>query len=206
MTLITTIAAAQLPTIGAALGVGFFAGQFQIAGERFALIRAPKAQGFHAPVRWGEAGILIPGADSVVDGLANTRALAEAGSELGTWALSLSIDGYEDWYLGSRDENELIYRAFKPTAQENWCSFRDGDNPSSLPPGYPYTAEHPAQTPLAAFQEGGEEALEATYYHTSTQDGPRYAWIQSFGGGPQTDGHKGSARPAFAVRRIKVTP
>ena len=203
---LTTITATNLPTLGAALGGGFFSGQFQLAGERFALIRAPKALGFHAPVRWGEAGILIPSADSVVDGLANTRALAEAGNELGTWALGLSIAGHEDWYIGSRDETELVYRAFKPTAQDNWCSFRDGDNPSSLPPGYPYTAQHPAQSPLAIFQEGGEEALEATYYHTSTQDGPDGAWIQDFDGGGRDGGRKDGARPAFAVRRIKVTP
>ncbi|WAB92514.1 DUF1566 domain-containing protein [Pseudomonas citronellolis] len=196
-----------IPTVrGTPFGGGIFVGQFQDEGERFALIRAPKALGFHAPIRWGEAGILIPGANSCSNGLANTRAMAEAGGELGAWALSLSIDGHEDWYLGARDENELVYRACKPTTMENWCSFRDGDNPSSLPPGYPYTPESPAQSPIVLLQEGGEEALEARGYWSSTQNGPYDAWVQGFGDGGQTSDRKVNARPAFAVRRIKVTP
>ena len=196
-----------IPTVlGTPFGGGFYVGQFQDEGERFALIRAPKALGFHTPTRWGEAGILIPGANSFSNGLANTRAMAEAGCELGAWALSLTIDGHEDWYLGARDENELVYRVCKPTAQENWCSFRDGDNPSSLPPGYPYTEESPAQSPIALFQEGGEEALEGRGYWSSTQDGPYGAWLQTFDDGYQLLGRKDLARPAFAVRRIKVTP
>ncbi|HFH3019521.1 hypothetical protein KK479_007255 [Pseudomonas aeruginosa] len=100
----------------------------------------------------------------------------------------------------------MIYRVCKPTTDENWCSFRDGDNPSSLPPGYPYTAVAPGQSPIAIFQDGGEEALEARSYWTSTQTGPLSAWIQGFGDGYQLYDYKGYARPAFAVRRIKVTP
>ncbi|HCF7273603.1 TPA: hypothetical protein NIJ86_004152 [Pseudomonas aeruginosa] len=100
----------------------------------------------------------------------------------------------------------MIYRVCKPTTDENWCSFRDGDNPSSLPPGYPYTAVAPGQSPIAIFQDGGEEALEARSYWTSTPHGPDGAWIQGFDDGTQYDVAKGSARPAFAVRRIKVTP
>ncbi|MBW5451620.1 hypothetical protein GRF21_10955 [Pseudomonas aeruginosa] len=100
----------------------------------------------------------------------------------------------------------MIYRVCKPTTDENWCSFRDGDNPSSLPPGYPYTAVAPGQSPIAIFQDGGEEALEARSYWTSTQDGPTIAWIQTFDGGGQSTDAKDTARPAFAVRRIKVTP
>ncbi|QIE84944.1 hypothetical protein [Pseudomonas nitroreducens] len=204
MNALTSIA---LPTVlGTPFEGGFYMGQFLLNAERYALIRAPKALGFHAPIHWVNRGLLIPGADSFVDGLANTRAMAEAGSELAAWALGLSIGGHNDWYLGARDENEVVYRVCKPTAEENWCSFRDGDNPSSLPPGYPYTALAPGQSPIAIFQEGAEEALEARSYWTSTQYGPDYAWIQHFDDGTQYDVGKGDARPAFAVRRIKVTP
>ena len=197
----------SLPTVlGTPFEGGFYMGQYLINAERYALIRAPKALGFHAPIHWGERGLLIPGADSFVDGLANTLAMAEAGSELAAWALGLSIGGHNDWYLGARDENEVVYRVCKPTAEENWCSFRDGDNPSSLPPGYPYTALAPGQSPIAIFQEDGEEALEARSYWTSTQCGPNYAWFQLFDVGGQDFGGKDHARPAFAVRRIKVTP
>ncbi|WP_430318175.1 DUF1566 domain-containing protein [Pseudomonas nitroreducens] len=204
MNALTSIA---LPTVlGTPFEGGFYMGQYLINAERYALIRAPKALGFHDPIQWGERGLLIPGAASFVDGLANTRAMAEAGSELAAWALELSIGGHNDWYLGARDENEVVYRICKPTTDENWCSFRDGDNPSSLPPGYPYTALAPGQSHIAIFQEGGEEALEARGYWTSTQYGPYYAWIQDFVDGGQGYDVKYFARPAFAVRRIKVTP
>lgn len=202
----TIIKASDLPTIGSPFESGFYMGLYQIQGDMQALIRAPKALGFHAPIRWGEAGILIPGAGSVVDGLANTRAMAEAGSELAAWALELNIGGHSDWFIGSRDENELVYRACKPTAQENWCSFRDGDNPSSLPPGYPYTETHPSQSPIAIFQDDGTQAMEPTSYWCSTQNGPYGAWVQYFDDGSQDYDRKDDARPAFAVRRIKVTP
>lgn len=204
MNALTSIA---IPTVlGTPFEGGFYMGQYLINAERYALIRAPKALGFHAPIHWGKRGLLFPGADSFVDGLANTRAMAEAGSELAAWALDLSIGGHNDWYLGARDENEVVYRICKPTTEENWCSFRDGDNPSSLPPGYPYTALAPGQSPIAIFQEGGEEALEGRSYWTSTQYGPNGAWIQFFVDGYQYYDDKDYARPAFAVRRIKVTP
>jgi hypothetical protein len=95
-----------------------------------------------APKALGErTGKLLPQhtgkivAPSMCHSMDNTRALAEAGSELAQWALGLDINGYQDWCLPARDVLETGYRFFKPTTEANYLTFRDGDNPSLLPAG-----------------------------------------------------------------------
>ena len=184
---------------------GFYVGQLRIGTELFALIVSPKAEGDAANVAWSKRGQDIPGAASCCDGMANTKAMAEAGSALAQTLLQLDIGGFTDWYLPSRDELELVYRYLKPTAGANYASFRDGDNPSSAPAGYPYTENSPAQTAAEAFQAGGAEALEQRWYWASTQYSANYAWCQYFSYGSQyclVKGHEGRAR---AVRRFKLS-
>ncbi|MNE29288.1 hypothetical protein D3C80_1227630 [compost metagenome] len=185
---------------------GFYVGRFQLDGAEYALIVSPKAQGELDEASWGKRRTDLAAARSCNDGLANTQAMAEAGSDLARWMLALDINGFTDWYLPSRDELELCYRHLKPTSQTNWAGFRDGDNPSSLPVGYPYTAESPEQTGAEAFREEGEQAFEPTWYWASTQSSPHYAWVQGFGVGYQGLDHKDDDYRARAVRRFKVTP
>jgi len=201
----TTCTAAQIPTvIGTACEGGFYAGLFQIDGQQYALIVAPKMEG-ETSGKWGEYGQDVPGARSYNDGRANTLAMAEAGSPLAQWALGLQINGHDDWYIPSRDELEILYRNLKPTNDENCCSFRDGDNASSLPAGYPYTEESPAQTAAEAFQAGQPEAFEPRWHWASTQYSPDLAWVQGFYAGFQLNGHKVTELRARAVRKIPVT-
>ena len=195
---------ANIPAIGAALEGGFYAGRVQIDGQQYALVVAPKADG-ETTGKWGEYGQDVPGARNYNDGRANTLAMAEAGSALAQWALGLSIAGHDDWYLPSRDELEILYRNLKPTDDENYCSFRDGDNASSLPAGYPYTEESPAQTAVEAFQASQAEAFEPRWHWTSTQFSPGYAWTQDFTGGYQTPNHKFTELRARAVRKILIS-
>ena len=190
--------------IGTPLQGGFYAGLFLFDGAPHALVVAPKALGEIAPAAWLDKYELVPRADSCVDGLANTLAMAEAGSTLAKSALALQIDGFTDWYLPSRDELELLYRHFKPTTQRNWAGFRDGDNPSSLPAGHPYTDEAPVQTSVQAFQAGGAEAFEPQWYWASTQSSRGYAWGQSFDDGYQLDNDKEFEARARAVRRFRA--
>lgn len=201
-----TISKSELPSLGTPLAGGFYAGLIQSGTALYAIIRAPKAEGFHAPIAWGEYGNEIEGADSVSDGLANTQAMAAAGCTLAQWALGLNIAGLADWYLPSRDEAEIHYRTFKPTTEENWRYGRHGENSSAVPITQKYSATSPAQTPIEAFQADGPEAFEDRSYWTSTQDGPLFAWFQHFVDGLQDYDGKVGARPAFAVRRITVTP
>lgn len=192
---------ASLPH-GTPLEGGFYAGLIRVLGDVFAVIAAPKADGERA-AKWGPYGKDATGACSFFDGKANTLAMAEAGSELAQWALGLSIGGFADWHIPSRDELELLYRHLKPKAEHNW-RYR-GDNPSSVPVGYPYELEAPGQTAAALFREGGLEALETEWYWSSTQYSAIDAWYQSFVDGYQYVIDKNYEGRARAVRRLKVS-
>ena len=155
---------------------------------------------------WGPYGQSIDGARSFSDGAANTTAMAAAGSTLAAWAQALQINDHSDWYLPARDELELLYRHLKPTTETNY-GYRSGENPSSLPQAsYPYTDDAPAQTSAAAFQDGGDEAMEDAWYWSSTQYSAHLAWGQGFGGGIQNDYDKSYEGRARAVRRFKLNP
>ncbi|WP_192985680.1 DUF1566 domain-containing protein [Pseudomonas sp. EggHat1] len=201
-----TIKQNELPAIGSAFQGGFFAGLLNIDGQLHGLIVAPKAAGELEEARWGEYGNDIAGATSVYDGLANTQAMAEVGSDLAKWALELEIDSFTDWYLPSRDELEILYRQFKPTTETNYQYGRHGENSSAVPITQHYSAEAPAQTSHEAFQEGAEQAFEDAWYWSSTQYSPYNAWYQDFAGGSQLSHHKDSELRARAVRRFTVTP
>jgi len=196
----------EVPTIiGTPYGGGFFYGRIIDGDHLFALIVAPKDGGEHDDTPWNKSRKAVAGAGSYFDGMANTRAMAEAGSGLAQWALGLKLNGESDWYLPSRDELEILYRNLKPTTHENY-EYRNGDNPSSVPAGYPYTAKLPAQTAAEHFRTGGPEAFEDAWYWTSTQCAPDddYAWAQDFLNGFQSNYRKDDDFRARAVRRLPI--
>jgi hypothetical protein len=194
----------ELPTIpGSPFAGGFYAGRIRIDEKVYALIAAPKAEG-EFNEKWNDSTKLVEDACSYFDGHANTLAMAAAGSELAKNALRLQAGGFSDWYIPSRDELEVCYRNLKPTNDTNYC-YR-GDNPSSVPPGYPYTEAVPAQTTSDAFKDGGKEAFAEEWYWTSTQGAADsgYAWVQVFSGGGQYGYHKSNECRARAVRRFLI--
>ncbi|OYY46635.1 MAG: DUF1566 domain-containing protein [Gallionellales bacterium 35-53-114] len=184
---------------------GFFAGAINLNGQRFAVILASKKQG-ELSGAWHEDEDDVPGAMSYNDGLTNTQAISEAGSDLAKQALGLTIDGLNDFYIPSQDELELCYRAFKPTTERNWCYARSGINLSAMPPTYPYTPTFPIQTTLELFKQGGEEAFEQQWYWTSTQHAALsdHAWCQYFGYGHQYYDRKYYELRVRAVRRQSI--
>ncbi len=191
--------------IGAAFAGGFYAGRINVDGANYALIVSPKAFG-EFKGRWSPNDDAVPGAQHYADGMANTEAMAGAGSVLAAKVLQLDIGGVADWYIPSRDELEMIYRNLKPSDEENSESFRSGDNPSSSPVGHPYTEALPAQTTVDAFREGGNEALEPFWHWSSTQfaANPSLAWLQDFDLGYQNLNRKTYEGRARAVRRLKI--
>ncbi len=195
-----------LPIIGTAMGGGSYAGRVVIDGKPFALIVAPKAEGQLDPSIWIARYKAVPGARSYCDGLANTEAMAAAGSELAKRARGLSIGGHADWYLPSQDELELCYRNLKPSTGKNRCWARSGINLNSLPQGAPYTPDSPVQTLAEAFREGAYEAFDLDWYWTSTQHASdsECAWGQHFNDGYQGSDHKSLKFRARAVRRIVI--
>jgi hypothetical protein len=194
------------PTAAAPLEGGFYAGRILIAGILYALIVAPKAEGEHKPGVWSKSEKSVPGALSWNDGVANTAAMAEAGSALAKWAQCLKIGGFSDWYLPSLDELELCYRYLKPTTEPNYLWSRSGINVSAVPPTYPYVADFPAQTAHELFRAGGSEAFVDDVYWSSTQhaSGGTYAWGQDFSRGGQYGWDKGDHIRARAVRRLAI--
>jgi hypothetical protein len=203
-----------LPAVGQLFAGGFFVGAYMHNGERRALVLAPKADGEFSQVVWNDDNWnAVPGALSFFDGLGNTDAMAEAGSELAKRIRALRIGGHEDWHLPALDQLELCYRHLKPGAEENYLYARAGINVSALPPTYPYTATEPAQTVIAQFRTGGEllagmanEAFEEDWYWTSTQHAGNsdYAWIQNFGDGYQSNDLKDDRYLARAVRSVAI--
>ncbi len=174
-----------IPAIGQTYGGGFVTGitRDPDTGKRALHITAGAA---HELVgKWGEYGEKIEGADSFTDSLANTQAMAAAGSDLAAKVLALNIDGFTDWAIPARDVQELQYRHFKPTTDENWAGRRDGDNPNSVPIGQLYSEKSPLQTVHTDFQEGGAEAFRDTWYWSSSQRSAITAFLMSFGVGFQ---------------------
>ncbi|PUB43186.1 DUF1566 domain-containing protein [Pseudomonas sp. GV047] len=177
--------AVTTPAIGQAYGGGFVTGitRDPATGKRSLHITAGAE---HELVgEWGKYGEKIEGADSFTDSLANTQAMAAAGSELAAKVLALDIGGFTDWAIPARDVQELQYRHFKPTTEENWANSRNGDNPHSEPVGQLYSEEDPLQTVHEAFQEGGAEEFRDTWYWSSSQRSADSAFIMGFDDGGQ---------------------
>ncbi|TES76050.1 DUF1566 domain-containing protein [Pseudomonas syringae group genomosp. 3] len=189
-------------TIGQPYGGGFFSGITLEDGKRYINITAGAA---HELVgAWGKYGEKIEGADSFTDSLANTKAMAAAGSDLAAKVLALTIGGFADWAIPARDVQELQYRHFKPTTEENWANSRNGDNPHSEPVGLLYSEEDPLQTVHEAFQEGGPEAFRDTWYWSSSQRSADYAFDQHFVDGTQDGSGKYHELRVRPVRRVLI--
>ena len=184
---------------------GFYGGNINIHGVPHAVAWAPKALGETKAI-WLPSYTDVPNAASCFDSMTNTRAMAEAGSPLAKFALEANINGLTDWCAPARDVKEMGYRYLKPTTRKNSCTFRDGDNPSSLPASYPYTETSPVQTLAEAFREGGAEEFEAEWYWSSTQYSSDSAWSQHFSRGTTTSHGKKSEARARLCRLIPLNP
>jgi hypothetical protein len=191
-----------LPEIGQAYGGGYFSGVTVQDGKRYMVITAGREHELKG--KWGEYGVKIEGAYSFTDGRANTEAMAAAGSELAQKVLAQKIGGHSDWAIPARDQQEPQYRNLKPTTEANYCWGRDGDNPNSLPIGTLYTEESPAQTTVAAFQQGGTEAFADAWYWSSSQRSAYDAFYMYFGGGTQSNGGKDDELRVRPVRAIPL--
>jgi hypothetical protein len=183
---------------------GYFVGLLTFGGDIYAQVVAPKAEGqLLSTHEWGKYGTEITGAASFFDGASNTKAMAESGLVIAERILDLHIAGFDDWHIPARDQLELAYRGLKPTTEENLV-YRNGDNPSSVPPGYPYTIHLPGQTEVELFRNGGTDAFDAAWYWSSTQYSASYAWVQHFDVGSQYLTYKFSHGRVRAFRSIKI--
>jgi hypothetical protein len=204
--------------------------------SKYRVIVSPRATGESASLAYKNADTAAPAAClTLTEGRKATLAMVAAGNATiypaANFCNNLSIASKTDWYLPARDELELIWRNLKCSAASNTTlverypylgaaiyqnlgSYGDAStsynlNLNSSPAGAAYTAGSPAQTGIAAFQQGGTEALTTTNspkYISSSSMGAGLAWghyYQSSGAyvGAQQESITSSLWRVRAVRR-----
>lgn len=206
------------PAIGDFYQGGYYAGDIAIGADVYRIIMAPKATGESAQA-FG-AGQALGAVTSVNDGIQNKTYFSQTGAACPaiTWANGLSINGYTDWYIGSRDENELLYRNFKPTTTANLVgnrvnatgetgTFGNGLNPSSVPNGLPYTSANPVQTTNPLFQKGGSQAIKEDGSFNilgNTTFSGNTVLCQDMTTGQQLNAGTTLGQTVRAIRRVKI--
>lgn len=97
------IAATNLPELGQPLAGGVFIARYWLNSQELALV----VLNHEYEGVWGEDDVRIKGASSSSDGHANTRAMAEAGSEIAIKALEMGA------FIPSCLEGQLLIDAHK---------------------------------------------------------------------------------------------
>ena len=153
--------------IGQAYEGGFYAGQISTAGNGIAdynLVIGPLSTA-QSQLSWKNANTATTGSDSDIDGPQNTADMVADGSSTvypaAHFCNNLTIGGYTDWYMPSKNEMELCYYNLKPTTSNN--STTVGINPNAVPArASNYTSGIPAQTLSTDFQTSGSEAFDGS--------------------------------------------
>ena len=162
----------KLPALGAPAGGGFFAGVY-LQGNTLRKLFVASEEGELVDQAYHSSFARIAGALSLEDGLANTRAMAKAGSVLAQKMLELRIGGHKDWCLGARDQ-----------AYTAWKNLKFNTAGAAL-----------------LKKKGGGAFADAVYW-TSTQSAATdvFAWVQYFLTGYQYHWHKDHRHRGRAVR------
>jgi hypothetical protein len=194
------------PAIGSALGGGYFAGQISTNANGIAthnLIMGPVAS---ADGGLRQFKISDTGGDptSVIDGPTNSSSMNSATYPAAQFCEGLTIGGFTDWYLPSKNELEVCYYNLKPNTTAN--NTNSGTNTNAVPSrGSNYTSGNPSQTISADFKDTGAEDLRLTNYWTSTEATTTTAWRQRFDTGYQTSNLvKSFVQYVRAIRRVPV--
>ncbi|ANY85949.1 DUF1566 domain-containing protein [Pseudomonas putida] len=98
-----------LPAIGQPLSGGFFAGRIFFDGAEHAIIDSGRE--FEVLAQWWEQPgprVNVRDALSFHDGMANTRAMAEAGSAIARKVLAMTIRGQRGWHLPSIEQLQVM--------------------------------------------------------------------------------------------------
>ena len=208
----------MIPTrIGKKFEGGYFAGVIRVKDSAYLILAAPKSTE-RKRIRFNIQLSNTLGIQSVNDGWANTNAMNDSAHPAAQYCRSLTVCGYADLYLPSRDELELCYRVFKPTDQVNETSYTagtytgnlrlaNGTNLNSIPTGAAYTETNPARTIATAFRAGSVQAFETSnYYWTSTESSSstRHSLIQHFSKGHQYWINKSTVYRVRGVRRVPI--
>ena len=167
--------------IGRKYNGGYITGFIQDASNPnvgWVLIVAGKDVETSASMVVGATNISTLGTLSSYDGLSNMGVAKALDATLNSYpafdycdGLSISnYNGYNDWYLPSVYELELIYRNLKPTTTSNYSVSNNGANDFSSPFGPGYTALNPVQTNCKSWKSGGFNSMQASLYGSSSTE------------------------------------
>jgi hypothetical protein len=106
-----------IPAFGELIEGGLFHGILLLNGHVWGEVTAPKALEIVGP--WHTEYTDVAGAKSDFDGLANTIAMAEAGSELAKQLRTLQHEGLGNWYLPARGGQLMQFANLKPLLEES---------------------------------------------------------------------------------------
>jgi len=164
--------------LGSPLAGGFFAGEMVLNGERYALIVAPKASGEKMELEYKLKDRGTSDGTDDDDGLASSNLINDENHPAAHFCRGLQIDGFDDWYLPSRDELMMLWRNLGPCRKN---------------------------TP-ELFREDAPEAFNTDWYWSSTEYASysNYAWIVGFYNGFQNTSNKSNGYGVRAVRRFKI--
>lgn len=194
------------PAIGALYGGGYYAGKIKIGTAIFGLVVSPKATG-EASMVYRTSSTPFTGNTSTNDGWLIRQNMIAAGiSDFPAQAacVSLTIGGFNDWYIGSKDEMEVIYRAFKPTTSSNTTA--SGTNSNAVPTSTAYTTTSPAQTSVTLFRTGGAQTFAPDAYFSATQgpSGSLYTHGKFFNNGSDAEDLSTTSHIVRAIRRFPL--
>lgn len=187
--------------IGSPFEGGFYAGCINIHGDVHAVVCSGAAGELMGS--WHQDSAQAIGASSVVDSMANTRAMAEAGSVTARSVMAMSINGKTDWCIPASAVLEMLYRAFKTSKQSNHIS-PVCENLHSVPPCAGYTLDAPGVTTAKGFTKTGREKLAGWWYWSSTQQSATEAYGKHFDDGQPDRFKKSVISYCRAVRLVKV--
>lgn len=194
------------PAIGSVMGGGYYGGRITIGASAYDLIVAPKETGNFSDWYVTYWDFDVEGNASLNDGWTiYQNAIPELYAYMAQGQLAaLTIGGFSDWYLGSKEEMEIIYRNLKPDTTLNVTT--SGVNNSSAPTTTNYTTTLPAQTSVALFKTGGGQAFDAVTYLTATRGptGKMYSLLKSFSTGADVESANSERHSVRAIRRVLV--
>lgn len=194
-----------LPTIGSALGGGFFAGQIGVSGVATHNIIIGPIASTQSLKQFKTSNTNDSGATSDINGPANSASMNDAAHPGAQFCEALNVGGFTDWYLPAKNELEVCYFNLKPTTQANNTGY--GANVNAVPVrNSNYTSGNPAQTSAADFViTTGAEAFNNSFYWSSTQYSSTNAWLQAFSTGRQYYYYtKTVTHRVRAIRRVAV--
>ena len=197
------------PTRGTAWQGGFAAGRINIDGVVYGLVVSPRATGDLVGYAMQDDTVYtFTGNTSVYDGKliqANMVAYGIAKFPAQQAVMALTIGGFNDWYIPSKLEMEIIYRELKPTTTSNVTT--SGTNAYAVPsPTTNYPPTIPSRTSVLDFRSTGTNYLTDDYYYTATQgpSGPEWAHAKRFTTGADSQDNIWWDYSVRAIRRVPV--